>query len=162
MKILFMALLAGLLAGCVSAPTLQTTFDPAEADFINRQGDATVSGQAFLRRNDGIVIYAAGSDVILIPSTAYSRERIAVLYRGGKFNNAVPAPENTDPRYEAMTRVTRANGEGRFSFPNVADGDYFVVTSVIWRVGDWPQGGGLMENVSIRNGESVDIIMTGR
>lgn len=149
-------------AGCVAAPTIETTFNPAEAAFINETGSGTISGQAFLRRNDGVVVYAAGSEVHLVPKSTYADERIQALYRGGKFNGYVPAPKNTDPQYLAMTKTTKANGEGRFSFENLADGDYYVLTQVTWLAGDIRQGGSLMEPVSIRNGRSVDIIMTGK
>lgn len=155
-------LAAILLQGCVSAPKIVSTFDPAEAAFINQAGTGRISGQAFLRRNDGMVVYAAGSDVILIPRTTYATERMNALYRGGKINSLVPEPENTDPRYISMTRKTRANGEGRFEFDGLADGDYYIVTRVVWLIGGYTQGGNLMETASIRNGQAVEIIMTGQ
>ena len=153
-------LLAGL-AGCVAAPQLSTKFDPSEATFIHQQGNGSIKGQAFLRRNDGVVVYAAGSDVILIPKTTYSTERMNALYKGAKINYFVPSPE-TPPGYEAATKRSKANGEGRFEFTGLSDGDYFVVTRVQWMAGNIPQGGALMENVAIRGGSSVEVIMTGQ
>lgn len=147
-------------AGCVSAPTITSTFDPAEAAFIHKDGKATINAQAFLRRNDGMVVYAAGSEARLIPRTRYSTERINGIYRGAKINYFVPSPPSP-PGFEDAMRVTRANGEGRFSFAGVADGDYYLVTSVIWMVGSNQQGGTLLENVSVRNGTDVEVIMTG-
>ena len=61
-----------------------------------------------------------------------------------------------------MTKVTRANGEGRFEFKNIADGDYYVVTPVSWMAGNMPQGGSLMERATIRGGNTVDLVMTGQ
>lgn len=162
MKQIAAGLLAMVLAGCVAAPEIQSTFDPAEAEHINRAGTATITGQAFLRRNDGIVVYGAGSDTVLVPASTYAKERVAALYRGGKVNNFVPPPKNTDPRYEQMARRTKNDGEGRFTFDRVADGDYFVMTTVTWMAGDWRQGGNLMEPVAVRDGQNVDIIMTGQ
>ncbi|OCW56860.1 hypothetical protein [Hoeflea olei] len=150
------------MSACVAAPTITSSFNPQEAEFINRQGSGSISGQAFLRRNDGIVVYAAGSDVVLIPRTAYATERMNALYRGGKFNNLVPDPATTDPRYVEMTRKTRANGEGRFRFENLAAGQYYVVTSVSWRAGDMNQGGNLMETATLADGENLELIMTGQ
>jgi len=149
------------LSGCVAAPKITSTFSPSEAEFINKTGSGSISGQAFLRRNDGMVVYAAGSDVHLIPRTTYAQERMNALYRGGKINNMVPDPEVTDPLYRSMTKTVRANGEGRFRFEGLADGDYFVVTKVVWLIGGSPQGGSLMETASIRNGQAVELIMTG-
>ena len=158
---ILVCLAALLLNACVSAPKISSTFDPAEAAFIDKAGTGRISGQAFLRRNDGIVVYAAGSDVILIPRTTYATERMNALYGGGKINSLVPEPE-TDPRYVSMTKKTRADGEGRFEFHGLADGEYYIVTRVVWVVGGYTQGGGLMETANIRNGEAVDIIMTGQ
>lgn len=150
------------LASCVTAPVIVSKFNPAEAEFINKSGTGIISGQAFLRRNDGIVVYAAGSEVILIPRTAYATERIGAIYRGGKLNNFMPEPEQTDPLYRQMTRRARANGEGRFEFSGLADGDYYVVTDVVWNIGGARQGGSLMENASVRAGQPVQLIMTGQ
>jgi hypothetical protein len=157
--ILLTALAVGATA-CVAAPKLTTTFNPAEAAFIHQQGRGSVKGQAFLRRNDGMVVYAAGSEVGLVPKTTYSTERMNAIYRGGKMNYFVPAPE-TPAGYEAAMRKTKANGEGRFEFTGVADGDYYVATKVQWMAGDIAQGGSLMEPVSVRNGATVEVIMTG-
>lgn len=159
-RILMAALLGGL-AGCVAAPKINSTFNASEAAFIHQQGRGTIKGQAFLRRNDGMVVYAAGSDVVLIPKTTYSSERINALYQGNKINYFVPSPASP-PGFEESMKKTRANGEGRFEFANLADGDYYVVTKVVWLAGNASQGGALMEQVSIRQGSAVEIIMTGQ
>ena len=156
----YAALAVGILCGCVAAPTIKSTFDPAEAAFIHKQGSGSVTAQAFLRRNDGMVVYAAGSDVRLIPKTKYSEERINALYRGSKYNTFIPSPP-MPPGFESATRVTKADGEGRFSFNGLADGDYYVVTSVQWMAGDLTQGGALMETASIKGGNTLNLIMTG-
>jgi len=147
---ILLAIACASLAGCVSAPKINSAFNANEAAFIHQQGRGVIRGQAFLRRNDGIVVYAAGSDVVLIPKTIYSTERINALYRGAKINYFVPSPESP-PGFEEATKRTKANGEGRFEFAGLADGDYYVVTKVMWLVGNAPQGGG-----------TVEIIMTGQ
>jgi len=149
------------LASCVSAPKISSSFNPSDAAFIHQQGKGAIKGQAFLRRNDGIVVYAAGSDVVLIPKTTYSTERINALYGSGKINYYIPSPESP-PGFESATRQTKANGEGRFEFPNLADGDYYVVTKVTWMAGNMPQGGALMERAQIRAGATAEIIMSGQ
>lgn len=58
-------------AGCVLTYTVKTPFNPAEHEYAAKPGKAVVSGQAFLRRNDGMVVYAAGSRAYLLPNTAY-------------------------------------------------------------------------------------------
>ncbi|MDI7863214.1 carboxypeptidase regulatory-like domain-containing protein [Rhizobiaceae bacterium n13] len=157
-----MAVLAATLSGCVTAPEPKSKFDPSEAAFIHAQGAGSITGQAFLRRNDGMVVYAAGSEVYLIPKTTYADERIAGLYRGAKFNGFVASPKNTDPQYAAMMRKTKADGEGRFAFQGLADGSYYIVTQVFWKAGDWTQGGSLMETATISAGNSISVIMSGQ
>ncbi|UVC08972.1 carboxypeptidase regulatory-like domain-containing protein [Rhizobium sp. TH2] len=154
--------LLGCLAGCVATPKIDAVFDPNEAAFINQPGTATITGQAFMRRNDGVVVYAAGSEVRLLPKTKYADARIAALYRGTKFNNIVGAPKETDPRYFALSKTTKADGEGRFTFANIPDGSYYVVTTVTWMAGDWSQGGNIMETATVSGGEPVNVIMSGQ
>jgi hypothetical protein len=42
---------------------------------------------------------------------------------------------------------------------NIADGEYFVTTRVTWTISDIPQGGLLMQRVSVKNGETADIVL---
>ena len=62
--------------------------------------------------------------------------------------------------YFEVKRQTTCDAEGRFLFEGLADGDYFVMTSVQWLgTNDFPQGGQLMQRVRIRDGESEQILM---
>src|SRR5260221_14332364 len=117
--------------GCAPRTVAVTVpFDAKQAAYIHTKGKATISGQAFLRRNDGIVVYAAGSDVSLTPATAYAEERMAGIFQGRKYLSGLAqlSFENEDPEYRSFKRIAKANGEGRFTFPEVASGPYFVVT----------------------------------
>lgn len=158
---LALVLCAALLAGCVATPQIQSTFNPAEAAFIHKPGRGSITGQAFLRRNDGVVVYAAGSRVTLIPRTTYSSERMQALYGGNRiaplWRASIPEPAG----YSSYVREEKADGEGKFSFSGLADGEYYVVTTVYWMAGYNQQGGYLMEPVTIRGGNAVNVIMTG-
>jgi len=160
MRIFLAVAMAGAITSC-SPATLTTSFAPSEAAYINQQGKAAISGQAFLRRNDGIVVYGAGSEVSLIPATSYARERMASIYGGGKYAVWHAGFKNDDPAYRAYIKNTVADGEGRFKFENIADGTYFITTTVTWFV-QYQQGGALMETVTITDGKSVDVIMSGQ
>jgi hypothetical protein len=157
---------AVILSAC-STVAVKSTFDPGAAAFIQTKGTATITGQAFLRRNDGIVVYGAGSTVQLIPKTAYSDARIAAMFKGG---SVAPADmlmgtevtvKDEDPRFAQYTRTTVANGEGRFTFTDVPDGNYYITAPVIWMV-EYAQGGTLLEPVSVVGGQSVDVVMNGQ
>lgn len=158
MRIAFLApvLALAFMTGCVQTYTIQTPFDPAEHAYAAKPGRAVVSGQAFLRRNDGMVVYAAGSRVYLLPNTSYVREIAATA--SGAFGNARLA--NGDQRLVQYSKVTQANGEGRFSFLGVPDGSYLVVTNVVWMAGNYTQGGDITQLVTVSNGQNVDIVMT--
>lgn len=149
------AILAAL-TGCVQAVQIQTQFDPLQHEYANKKGTAVVNGQAFMRRNDGIVVYAAGSPVYLMPSTPYTQEmytKAAAAYMPVNITNA-------DQRLAQYIRRSQANGEGRFSFSGVPDGSYILVTTVNWMAGDSQQGGDLTQLITVSDGKSLDVIMT--
>lgn len=152
------------LAGCAStgAPLVSAVaFDARAADFVNASGKAKVSGQAFVRRTSGKLLRATGTDVLLIPRTAYADERIAALYGDGKqlrWGARVPA---ADPLYDQYMRRTVASSGGSFSFDRVADGEYYIV-AMIHLPSDYlflqfP----ILERVSVSGGRSVRVVMRG-
>lgn len=144
------------LTGCVQTATIDTPFNEASVQYASGQGSATVTGQGFMRRRDGVVVYAAGSPVALAPKVAYTEEAM---------NKAMAAPfgvnfTNSDPRLKKYVKKTQANGEGRFTFNNVPNGSYYACTRVTWMAGDNSQGGELCETVNVSNGQNVDVILT--
>ncbi len=155
-RLLVIAGVLGALAGCVQTVQMQTPFDAAQHEFANKKGTAAITGQAFMRRNDGIVVYAAGSQVYLLPNTAYTQEIVSKA--AGAYGTVNIT--NADRRLAQYIRRTQANGEGRFSFAGVPDGSYIVGTNVSWMAGDYQQGGDLIQAVVISGGKSVDVILT--
>jgi hypothetical protein len=159
------AIALGVLVGCVRTETMTSTFDASEAAFIEQAGTSTIHGQAFLKTVGGEVRYGAGNQIILIPQTAYARERIAKLYGQSKCNAGGVKFDSDDPSYMRMVRQTKANGEGRFKFENIAAGSYFVVTQLTWGVpgqyGVSTTGCNLYEQVSVRPGETVEVLISG-
>ncbi|PTV73377.1 hypothetical protein [Agrobacterium pusense] len=155
-KTAIVALAALTLASCVQSVTVKTPFNPAEHEFAAKPGKAAVSAQAFMRRNDGMVVYAAGSNAMLLPASNYVRE----LYDTSQKVYGAPTVANLDIRLKDYTKIAQANGEGRFSFHGVPDGEYLVVTNVNWRAGDNTQGGDLTKFITVTNGQNVDVILT--
>lgn len=168
MRVIFALIALVSLVACARQPIkIESTFDPETAKFINVPGKSTISGQLFLRRNDGIVVYGAGSSVTLIPQTTYSRERISKIYGQGKMVPVYLAPsfESEDAEYRRYQKTTKADGQGRFTFSNLSAGEYYVVGPVTWcapsQYGCNTQGGSLMEHMTLKNNETKDVIMNG-
>lgn len=155
------------LVGC-AAPVLETTvpFDAGEVAFINQRGAATIEGQAFMRQQGGGVVTCAGEEVDLIPVGRFSGQRMQGIYgstdRGFR---SIYAPLQLDTTsaeyqaYEAASRRATCDADGNFRFAGVANGDYFITTGVRWSAGGAPQGGVLMQRVSIRNGQSQRVLL---
>lgn len=125
--------LAACSANIGSSPTVSSQFNPKEAMYIFTVGRGEISGQAFVRTADGKVHTAARSQVTLVPATAYARERINAIYRGGGSANQSSRVPSADARYQYFTRKTKANSKGFFSFKDISDGDYYVTTTIVWR-----------------------------
>ena len=162
--------LATIVSGCVVpqpvAPAVIADYDASEAAYIHESGPNEIRGQAFLRQRGGGVVTCASDEVSLIAATAYAKERLATLY------GTISAPARhvgtdrvgpPDPRYLADWRHTICDAQGNFIFERVADGDYFVVTTVVWeargRYGMTTQGGPVLAPVSVRSGEVKRVII---
>lgn len=151
-------------SGCVAARApvvLTASFDAHAAAFINASGRAKVSGQAFIRQNSGKLLRAVGTDVFLIPRTAYADERIAAIYGDrNRVLGGVQMPD-ADPLYEQYMRKTIASSGGSFSFDRVADGDYYVVAMIHLPSKFSFRQVPILERVSVQNGRSVRLVMRG-
>ena len=159
-----------LLAGCVApavAP-LQSAFDLAEVEFINEQGTNAVNGSAFIRQRGGGVVTCAGNEVSLIPKGSYSTERMERLYGATTTPGYNQRPSSVVPPpvegYLLALRSTTCDVDGRFEFPNIAAGYYFVVTEVSWSVGGYygvpaSQGGALMTPVAFAGSDEIKSIV---
>lgn len=159
-----MLVVIAVVSGCVAARApvvLMASFDAQAASFINASGRAKVSGQAFVRRNNGKLLRAVGTDVFLIPRTAYADERIVALYGNrNQLRWGVRAPD-ADPLYEQYMRKTVASSGGSFSFDHVADGEYYVVAMIHLpsevSFNQFP----ILERVNVQGGKSVRLVMRG-
>lgn len=156
-----------LLTGCASTTktvVLKNDFNEKDAEFINKTGNNTIKGNAFFRQQGGGIVTCAGNTVVLIPVTPYSKERMSHIY---KFEDIGVIPPYMDAisfdkgnnEYLSMTKNTKCDSDGKFEFNNLANGEYYVVSSVIWKVRSY-QGGTLMRKVSVKNGKTENIVMT--
>lgn len=164
--------LAGItIAGCVTttptAPTISTlalvaAFDATEAKSLLADGKNSIKGSSFMRQQGGGVVTCAGQTVSLVPATAYATERIAALYgnteRGtnnGRRYKFVPDP----PEFLTSIKTTRCDAQGNFAFDRIADGTFYINTLVVWQIGYSQQGGQLMQRVSVKEGQSLVVVV---
>lgn len=163
-------LLPVLLAGCATVQPvgLATTFDPAEVAWFNAPGTNAIRGNAVLRTVGGAIKTCAGLDANLVPVSTYAAERFRKMY-GDRDSGLLSATSGlsfaaTDPRYAAASRTTVCNSEGNFAFSELPDGDYYVTAKVIWGVpGRYItsyQGGYVMQRVTLKGGETKEIVLT--
>lgn len=154
---------AALVAGCVSTPSeapdlSQVKFDPQASAYVLTKGDGAIEGQAYVRSVSNGIMPAAGSRVILLPVTPYHEARIAAIYGPDKAIEAgtktIPNPPAAFGKYQ---RFVKADDEGRFTFRNVAPGQYFIVTSVAFP----KRQIGLYDRVKVIAGETTQIAVTG-
>lgn len=165
------------LAGCVVLPETQfvpmtSSFSASEAAYIFEEGDNIIEGFAMMRTRGGDSKTCAGSEVSLIPASSYAIERVRLLYGSATTGVRYPTyygatePERTEPDYsQFVAHMTNrvCDPQGNFTFEDVADGDYFVVSEVYWEVpgqyGMSLQGGAMMRRVSVEGGETAEIQM---
>lgn len=148
------------LTGCAVKPVARIPFPEHEYAALARSGTAVVRGQAFLKTRGGDVKTAAGETVGITPVTSYSSQWYLECYLNG-----VPLTP-PDPRYENFVRHTVADADGRFVFTNLPPGRYYVASQVLWEAqigyhrGLVVQGGLVASEVTVRDGEQLDVILT--
>lgn len=161
-----LACLASGLAGCQLGPTqsIGTAFDPKAAEYILKPGTGRIEGQAFLRRDYGRLVTAAGERVFLIPATAYATERFGKMFGGDRrsyYGNAVDDPPE---EYYTYRRETKVDMSGKFTFENVPKGRFIVATRVFWtEPKSWfTHGGAMYDLVDVKDDEIATAIISGK
>ena len=162
MRLILLFVAAVTLSACVPAtPRIsRMPFPEQEYKALPKVGTAIVRGQAFLKTRGGDVKTAAGSEVFLNPVTSYSLEWYELSYLTNRLANAA------DPRLWEYVPKQIADGSGRFTFKNVAPGEYFVTSKITWEAATGYQGalqlqGGVVsKRVSVKDGDDIEVIVT--
>ena len=170
MKFVVLAAAAAVLAGCQTMPQqrevveISAPFDVAQATRLVADGPNIVRGNAFMRQRGGGVVTCAGSTVNLIPATLYARTRMATLYgnseAGSHSRRVTPVFSPNPPEYMALVKTTKCDAQGNFVFDRVVEGDFYVQTFVAWTVASSPQGGTMMQRITVRNGQATNVILS--
>lgn len=160
-------LLAFGITGCGpvgDAARIEAAFDAKAAEFSLKRGTGIIEGEAFLRRDYGRLVTAAGERVFLIPATAYAVERFDRMFGGDRrsyFGNSVEEPP---PEYYRFRRETKVDMRGKFTFENLAPGRYIVATRVFWTEPKsfFTHGGAMYDVVDVKNDATTSAILSGK
>lgn len=129
----------------------QTKFDYSEHEPYAKPGENGISGQAFLRQQGDSVVTCAGSRVLLLPATSYFREMFWHIIAGSE----PEPPERPYPSLKSMIRKTQCDAQGNFSFPEIPDGTWFILTQVNAR-----NGGVLITEVTLSDRRTTPVLLT--
>jgi hypothetical protein len=131
---------------------LQTKFDYSEHEPYARPGENGVTGHAFLSQEGGSVVTCAGNRVLLLPATSYFREMFWHMI----VTRREPEPlSNPYPSLKGMIRRTQCDADGNFSFSEVSDGTWFILTQVNARA-----GGVLIAELNLSNRTTTAVWLT--
>ena len=133
---------------------MQTRFDYSEHEPYAKPGENGLSGQAFLTRQGDSVVTCAGSRVLLLPATSYFRE---MFWHMIVARSEPEPPENPSPSLKGMIRRTECDAQGNFSFSEIPDGKWFVLTQVKAR-----DGGVLITELTLSNGATPQVLLTNK
>lgn len=156
-----LSLLAVLLlaSGCVAPQqSFNSTFNEAEFAPYEKDGNSTITGQAFLKTRGGDVKFGAGNTVTLLPATSYTKEiRERVTIGGERLG-----PE--DSRLQKYRKTTIADGNGNFEFKDLPAGEYLLSCQITWEIpGDYglrTTGGIAYGAVKVKADETAKVILT--
>lgn len=154
-------------AGCGSVE-LAEPFDRAAASAALAPGVNQIHGSALIRQQGGGIVTCAGNPVFLMPMSRYALEWATALY-GDASGGFRPADARAVKLKYAEGFLETARGEtcdaqGAFQFTNVADGQYYLGTSVRWMASGAygigrPQGGHLLKAIAVKGGATKSIVL---
>ena len=147
-RMIFLAISALALASCAQGPegfgpppptayeptpSGPVAFDSRDFAWSTTPGTGSISG-TFAYRQGGARYSCQGGDVLLTPETAWSRRRMIILY-GSAIAIAAPVsivrartPSAGPGDYARFVRRTTCDEANRFSFHDLPDGAWFVIT----------------------------------
>ena len=158
--------IASLLAVCACAApppyAIQASFNRDQIAWIQSPGTGAIKGQAFLKTVGGDVKTCAGNIVVLLPSSAYTRE---IVSAGMSASNRSSSIANLNEGLASYMKGGRCDAQGNFSVARLPAGDYIILTEVTWGVprgnyGVSREGGPLTQEISLAMGEEKQVILS--
>lgn len=166
-KSLILAALLATLSGCATHQyTPKEKFDAVATKELLKNGSNSIKGSALIRQGGGGVVTCAGQEVGLAPATPYQQERMFAIY-GNFYSGYNPAFggrqvefQGEDPEYKYLIKKTTCDAQGFFKFEKIADGDFYVVSVILWKVNPYfYEGGSLMQRITVKGGETKEIVL---
>ena len=144
--------------GC-TAP-LPAAFEPLPARYVLDKGTNEISGRVAIISSSGYTRTCEGRGVFLFPVTSYWT---AWMRRAFGSSGQIYAPRaaiqgvSINENARKFARHSDCEGDGRFRFEDVADGRYYVFSTVFWLM-RWQQNGyGFMREVDVHQGQKVSV-----
>ncbi len=162
-------LFANILTGCAITPhSFLSTYEPGQLPKSSGiEGVHTLKGSAFLRQKGGGVVTCAGEEVKLtkeleLTRNAYANEYLSLPYY---VKNVTPVDTRLLAFEEELAILrskhvltSQCDVDGRFTFENIAAGDYSVLTKVEWYAGQYAQGGYVSKRIKIAESKSPKVV----
>ena len=160
---LLAALAAGLLlSACATTPSPTAgpvAFSQEAFAWSTAPGRGRIDGR-LIHNAKGVTYSCANVGVVLTPETPWVRRRMQILYQSAD-RAILPVAEvrsrtpSGNQDYSSFVKAATCDASGRFTFTNLPDGAWFVIT-----VGHPTPAGAdmaLMRRVVIRNGANVRV-----
>lgn len=145
-------------------PAAQAKFDRNLVEELLGPGPATIKGSALVFTPEGGVVSCAGRRVTLAPVTDYSTEVITLRFgdEDAAYCDISKLPNvSEDPDYHKYgLRHTLCDVQGYFEFSGLKPGDYYITAKILWGQESEPLGGMLMRKVSVKGGNTVEIVLS--
>lgn len=161
--LLFLAILS---TGCsVKQPekkensiTIKNKFDENEVSWFKNKGNGTIKGNAKFKAKNGELRFGEEFRIELMPYALYTEERLGKIYKNKKsgfvyLQDGIPK-FTPDPEGYHETIKTFCDKEGNFEFNNLPAGKFYVIAFMSWEKENVKNGGGLMKQVVLSDGES--------
>lgn len=160
MKTIYAILITMFLLSACATPQpvqMQSTFNPELHKQFLQDGTGSIKGQGFLRQQGGGVVTCAGGPATMFPATQFFKEIVGLMAAGKSPQLQQSIPPN--PENSKMLRESQCDAQGNFTFTGLPAGNWLVLTEVIWVIDHQRQGGVLMREVVVGDGE-VQVLLT--
>lgn len=143
------------LAGCRGEVEKTIAFSAVEHQPYAANGTATIDGEGFLRRPNGLLARCSGAYVYLVPATPYFREWVEINRKGGAVANA----KELAGAHQSAIRKVQCDMQGRFLFTQLPAGKWYAVTRVSYDGAEWNAAQTLTAEIETKAGEVVKAIL---